>query len=72
MDYEKMYKELVDYVEKEFDRVHDNKEPDWPDLIDDRKKVIWFRNGVFDAAFERGRMGELIAVQHFIRDQKTE
>ena len=73
MDYEKKYKDLVDHIETEFkkarERVHDTKEPEWPDLIDDRKKVIWFRNGVFDAAFERGRYGQLVEIEGFIKDQ---
>lgn len=32
-------------------------EPKWPDAIDDRKKVIWFRNDVFEHAFATGMLG---------------
>lgn len=49
-DYEKMYKELVqvidDLMEMEEHCYKTNKEPEWPDQIDDRKKVIQFRNAV--------------------------
>ena len=31
-------------------------EPDWPDAIDDRKKVIWFRNDVFEHGYACGAM----------------
>lgn len=28
----------------------------WPDSIDDRKKVIWFRNDVFEHAFHEEQL----------------
>ena len=31
-------------------------EPEWPDTIDDRKKVIWFRNDVFEHAHAEGML----------------
>lgn len=36
--------------------MEDFPEPKWPDAIDDRKKVIWFRNDVFDHGHAVGMM----------------
>lgn len=73
MDYEKKYNDLVSFIENELVKVkeimRDTKEPKWPDSINNRKEVIWFRNDVFDSAFERGRRGELSQIMDFIKNQ---
>lgn len=76
MDYEKAYKELVKRMDYEMSLTKENmeyfKEPEWPDLIDDRKKVIQFRNGIFDSAFEKGRYGAFLHVKKMLEDIEKE
>lgn len=57
-DYKEKYEELLKYIASLRRAIADDlplfQEPAWPDKIDDRKKVIWFRNAVHDSAFESG------------------
>ena len=69
-NYKKQYETLVEEINRLFEEskeaAKDLKEPDWPDEIDDIKKVIWFRNGVFDRAFFCGRRSAFTELAHVI------
>jgi CRISPR/Cas system-associated protein endoribonuclease Cas2 len=60
-DYKAKYENLVNKIKEMENQARENvrifPEPDWPDTIDDRKKVIWFRNDVFEHGYECGAMG---------------
>lgn len=57
-EYKAKYKKLIQKIQGLEDSTwqHLEKEPEWPDTIDDRKKVIQFRNEVFDRAFALGQL----------------
>ena len=60
-DYKAKYKKLLKNI-KELEQALREElkwfpEPEWPDAIDDRKKVIWYWNDVFNHAYAMGELG---------------
>lgn len=55
--YENLTKKIKEVEKSAWAQYRAFPEPKWPDAIDDRKKVIWFRNDVFEHAFATGMLG---------------
>ena len=60
-NYKAKYEKLIAWI-KDFESIsrynlNESPEPEQPDSIDDRKKVAWYRNDVFDHGFALGMLG---------------
>jgi len=61
VSYKAKYEKLVELIEEEeafaWRQLHNFPEPYQPDAIDDRKKVMQYRNDVFDHSYAVGELG---------------
>lgn len=71
-DYKAKYEKLVAQIKgveaSARAQLHDFPEPDWPDTINDRKEVMWFRNDVFDHAYAVGMLGGCRQILHAVEE----
>ena len=72
INYKQKYEMLIEYLCAEQDMaaraINIYKEPYWPSTINDYKEVIWFRNDVYDAAFQQGRLSVLTQVNQRVKE----